>query len=78
MEPQVTRERIEKFLNRQLKNHTFISERIRLQNEEGFTPNKIILDGTIIISIQERCYNMIELDIIDEWIFKAKKYLENN
>jgi hypothetical protein len=76
---------IEKYLATQEKNLIFITERIKIQNEPNYTPYKTICVGhkkigrsnvPQLISIKERCYNEIEIELIKEKIKLAKEYLE--
>ena len=77
---------VEKYLVTQEKNLVFITKRIKIQNEPNYTPYKTICVGfkkvgqtnvPQLISIKERCYNEIELDLIKEKIKLAKEYLDN-
>jgi hypothetical protein len=81
----MSKERIEKYLATQEKNLVFITERLRIQSEPNYTPYKKLFVGLVkkgngfesqYISIKERCYNEVEIDLIKEKIELAKKYLE--
>lgn len=78
--------KIEQFIVKQEKNLEFITERIKIQNEPDYRPEKLLPIGTRqihkrkseteYISIRERQYYEFDLVMIQHKINIAKKYLE--
>lgn len=75
----------EKYLAKQEKNLVFVAERIRIQNEANYNPNKLLSVGTRqinkrkseteYISIRERQYYDFDIRVIEENIQLAKNYI---
>lgn len=70
------KQRIEKYLNTQIKNLEFIKQRIEIQSQPGYTRLKTLTDiNGCSFQVSERQYYTLDIILTKEKINKAKKYL---